>query len=428
MDIDKEEEEEEVVEEGATAATETVEECNARICNTMIPHILSYQSSVQGVLVNRMRNVKPWHGFVSLEGLGCSTQFEVNHTMQFRLCDASGEYTVTPGAVECETSRSPFPRKLPPNPPAPYTPKEVYPFELTVRRWHNKSPVDLELVTNGRPAGLERELVNRVMRNWGVTDAAFTVLKAGSTQDDYQNQKGQEAMGVAYVGRNFGVVSERHLKHFAPIRRQHLKNGCIPLSDEIMQQAMLPYTLVEGPTNVRRWYLVPYDSLLAWPIRSITYEKRLTKYGVMAVGPIQTHDKRSDTITSHYMLVPDCSLNLLIESLAERVVDKALPFDLWNIGVRVRPRTEANDCNWTDRSANKELTPLSTEPEVTASLEKQRSVFLRYYVRYVMFPQGAADVPNLAPRVPDSWEEYTAYEPAETPSISMFGPSNQRVK
>jgi hypothetical protein len=411
---------------------ETQEECNKRICVTLIPHIFAYQSQLKGVLVNRMRDVDMWAGTVDVRPFGFIRTFMVEHTLNFRLCDGAGVYTIAPGIVPCKTGNKPLPEKPPinsdTNQPFLYATEAVYPFTLSVKRWDNRTPLDIGLYANGKPAGLERPELAQVMRNWGEQEAMFMVMKAGSTQETYQDKSRTAPEGLAYVGRDFGPVSQRHLSTFAPIRREHLRNGCVPIPDDVMQAAHLPFTDVEGDLHIRRWFLLPIDSLLAWPIRKLSYEERITQFGVVAIGPISAHDKRADRIIETYLVITDKSLDLLVEGVCDKVVDKIAPFDLGKIGVRAMPCECPGEPSWTDLTANTEIVPGMTQEDHARVMQAPRSLFVRYYVKYAIFPQGMEHWPNLAARVPDDWPEYVEFDGGGAPAISAVATPDQRQK
>jgi hypothetical protein len=413
---------------------ETQEECNRRICTLVVPFVFDYHSRLRNTLVNRMRDVDPWHGFIPAHTLGRSQTFMVQHTARFALKDAPNEpYVITPAAVQCTVSKSALPKNPATHPETGaicvYSPDEVYPFAMSVRRWSNDTPMALGVHAIGTPLALQVPEVSQILRNWGLDgQPAFMIIKPGETHDTAQQKPGQVPFGNAYVSRDFGVVSESYLMAFGALREQHLKNGCVQLPDALMQQAGLPFTLVEGEGNVRSWYMVPTDSLIAWPINELDYAERVQQMGVIAIGPLHAHDKRTDRLIAPYWLMTDQSLDMLCREAATHLINRVRPEKLMALGVKVMPSECPGTPSWTDLSINKEVTPLTPPDEVARIMAVERSFGVKIYLKYAIFPVGLSTAPNLAPKLPPDWPKFSAFRASSDPLIGGVQTSDQRAK
>ena len=419
---------------GEEEPSETQEECNRRICAQLVPFLFDYQSRLRNTLVNRMRDVDPWHGLIAPYTLGRSQTFMVQHTAEFALKDAPNEpYLVSPQAVRCDTSKNALPKSPATHPetgaPCVYSVDEVYPFAMSVRRWSNQTPLVLGVHAVGTPLALQSQEVSQMLRNWGLDgEPAFMMIRPGETHETAQQKPGQVPFGTAYVSRDFGVVSERYLTAFGALRENHLMNGCVRLPDELMQQANLPFTLTEGEGNVRSWYLVPTDSLVAWPINELDYAERIQQMGVVAIGPLHAHDKRTDRLIAPYWLMTDQSLSMLCREAAKHLISRVRPEKLLSLGVKVMPSECPGALSWTDLSINNEVTPLTPPDEVARVMAAQRSFSVKIYVKYAMFPAGLSNAPNLAPRLPPDWPKFSEFRASVDPLIGAVQTSDQRAK
>lgn len=419
----------------ANPARQSVADVNAHICSLLVPHVFQYHSQLRGTLINRMRDVDMWHGMLTISDYGEAKLLKLEHATQFRLCDVKGPLVITPKSVPtCVLTKNPLPTNAPLNPatnaPSVYGTTQVYLNGLSVRRWTNNTPLDLGVYAELEPAAYDVDVFKRIMANWGEKDAAFMKLIPGKTQDDYQNEKQTTPYGTAFSGGGFGPISEVHLTHFAPLRANHLLNGCVPIPPEVMTACHLPFTPEPGPQNINCWYLMPVDHLLAWPLRELSYEQRVHTFGVVAIGPITTHDRRHDRKIETYFVITDASLHQIAADITKNVLNKVNCVDMGDVGVRVMPCECPGEASWTDLSVNREYTPGTTQEQLKAIMERPRTISLRAYVNYVIFPVDFHTAPNLAPRVPlENFPKYSelVHNLQGAPNMARMANPDQRA-
>lgn len=353
-----------------------------------------------------MFDLDMWASFVSPHACARTQDVEFDHHTTIALCECPRQpYRSCPDLVQGTMTGCALPKRPALNPatrqPMEYDLNYVFPVTMRICRYSNGLPVDLNAAIGGGPSTLQTETALRIARNAGREYLTFARLKSGKTHETQP----LEDRGIAYRGADFGLLNERYLRAFAPIRPHHLRNGCVVLPDAVMQEAQLPFTTTPQDPNadIRSWILMPYDHIMAWSISSEDYEGRIREYGVRAIDPLRVKNKNTGEVRPLYWLIDNCSFERLCQHVTKRCLEPMQPRTLGQCGVDLYP-ADAQDYNWTELSVNKEVVPGVTSPEqVDDIMRAKRRLHVKYSLRYVVFPTGTAELANLAPRCPPDW-------------------------
>jgi len=392
--------------------------------------------------VKRVRDIDPWKGFI------CPSEYAKNVTCEF---DFSTQFTLRelrskpcPLLITSTTSKTKLMSTLPQQ--QGYGADGVYPYRVVVKRWKNRSGIDLgcKLVESVAPSS---DVIEEVMANIPRAEpGTFMVIKNNTTQSSRDKVTQQTANGVALANRDFGVVNVKFLKAFGCIQERHLSNGVVEIPSEQAEEAQLPavfrdmrsritvikLTTTAGPEQTPnkglvfdRFFLVPCSSLIAWIYGGMNDVERAS-YGVYGLQ-IRVRNKNDNTTTAPYWIVDDPSYAYMLQHCHTRLISPVKTIKEKQLGIKVFPFEDAS--SWSNPLVYCDANPNMTEEQQDVLLDSKRSLTTRFYASYVTFPKGLASAPNLAPICPEDWYPPEKFkQKLQTHAVDSVGNTNQRMK
>jgi len=388
--------------------------------------------------------INPWKGFFCPNDYAKMARIGVEATQIFTLKEKSVENTsLTFSMVDSNSELTGVIHKK-------HDHKKIYPLSLVVKRWNNKSGLHVGL-------GLKKQLthepkeIGEIMKNIpGAVPGTFMQMQNKETNESRLFDDHNPNVGAAFLPKEYGTLNKQFLSAFGPIQQEDLLHGIIELPVEVVEKANLDQVFadlaedypIHSNSNLKKkgdnkeeeeyssdsddnngglkemkcydcdnaqipvdlldsYFLLPCDGLVAWPIPDNAEERADSRIHALQ---LRARSKMSKEIVKLYWIINGASLRPLIANCCELLIDPVSSVSSIDIGINVYP---FKTTKWDDQFEIQDFAIESSKEEV---LNKKRSVYLKYYVTYIVFPPELHEQTNMCTKLPENWPIFKSFQ------------------